>query len=140
MIKNSKLAWLLITVALLGFADATYLAIEHFRGVVPPCSLVSGCEAVTTSVYATIMNVPVALLGSIYYFAIICLLLWYIKTGNEKILWHVKYGTIIGLVASAYFVYLQVGVIQAICQYCMLSAATSTALFIISWSKIQKEQ
>lgn len=134
----SKIAWWLAVIALIGFVDATYLTIEHYRGIAPPCSIVLGCEVVTSSGYATILSIPVALLGALYYLGILCAVLWYLKNGNEKLLKYIKYGTIIGLAASAYFVYLQIGVIGSICQYCMLSAGTSTALFIISWSGIKK--
>jgi uncharacterized membrane protein len=37
-----------------------------------------------------------------------------------------------GVVVSAFLVYLQIFVIRAICPWCMLSAFTMTALFILS--------
>lgn len=140
MQKNTKIAWVLLAIAFIGFLDATYLTTLHYRGVIPPCTLLAGCETVTTSGYATLMNVPVALLGSIYYLGVISLLFWYLQKENLKILQHVKYLTIAGLAASAYFVYLQIFVIGAICQYCMLSAGTSTALFLISWLALRAKR
>jgi uncharacterized membrane protein len=41
------------------------------------------------------------------------------------------YLTPIGFFASLYFVYLQLFVIKEVCSYCMISAATSTILFIL---------
>jgi len=57
-------------VALLGFVDATYLTVEHYRGVVPPCTT-AGCEIVLTSEYSVLFGVPTALFGSVYYFLIL---------------------------------------------------------------------
>ena len=42
--------------ALIGFIDASFLTIEHYRGVVPPCSIISGCEKVTTSEYSEVFE------------------------------------------------------------------------------------
>ena len=38
--------------------------------------------------------------------------------------------TVIGLLASLWFIYLQLFVIKAICLYCMFSAFTSITLFV----------
>ena len=45
----------LFIVALIGFADASYLTVEHYRNVIPPCTT-SGCETVLTSSYSTILH------------------------------------------------------------------------------------
>jgi uncharacterized membrane protein len=137
--KRNIAIWSLLLIAFIGFLDATYLAVEHFRGEIPPCSITLGCEAVTTSGYATILTVPVALLGSIYYLVAIVLLMLFIQTGKEKMLIFFKYLSILGLLASAYFVYLQISVIGAICQWCMVSAGTSTLLFLVSWLTLKNK-
>ena len=117
--------------SLLGFLDAAYLTIEHYRGVVPPCAIVSGCAAVTTSQYSLIFGIPVALLGAIYYLLITALCILYFDTKQTKILKIIARLTILGLLASLYFVYLQAFIIHAWCLYCLGSAATSTILFIL---------
>lgn len=119
----------LFVVAALGFADATYLTIEHYNNRIPPCTT-DGCEIVLTSVYATIAGVPVALLGAVYYLAILVLLVTYLDSKNEKFVRWALSLTVIGFLASLYLFYLQAFVIKAFCQYCLVSAGTSTALFI----------
>jgi uncharacterized membrane protein len=57
----------LIVVSFLGFLDATYLAAKHYLGAPIACSIFEGCEKVTTSQYAAVFNIPVALLGALYY-------------------------------------------------------------------------
>lgn len=117
--------------ALIGFADASFLAIEHYRGVVPPCTIISGCEKVTTSDYSEVFGIPLALFGAIYYFTLLILIIAYFDLKKEAILKIAALITPVGFLASLYFVYLQLIVIQAICLYCMISAAASAMLFVL---------
>jgi uncharacterized membrane protein len=123
------IVWAFLGVSLLGFLDATYLTIKYYQDVAPTCSLIKGCEEVTTSRYATIEGIPVALLGAIYYLSIFLLTVAYLDTKRERIFNFAARSTSIGFLASLWFVYLQLFVIKAICIYCMVSAATSTVLF-----------
>jgi len=124
--------WLTAAIAFIGFIDASFLAYNHLSGVVPPCSVVVGCEIVTTSTYSEIAGIPVAVLGALYYLGIVCLALATFQTGSERLMMWLRRATYLGLFASVYFVSLQVLVIGAICIYCMISAASSTALFCLS--------
>ncbi len=121
-----------MAVAILGFVDATYLTVEHYRGAVLTCTITGDCQSVVTSAYATFAGVPVALLGSIYYAAMIVLLVAYLDRRHEKILNAATWFSVVGLTASTYFVYLQAFVLNTWCQYCLVSAATSTLLFLIA--------
>jgi uncharacterized membrane protein len=126
--------WLPIAFLILGtigFADATYLTTQHFLGAPVACSILKGCEQVTTSPYSVIFGIPVALLGSIYYLTILILSVIYLDSRKINILNFIAKITPLGFLASLYFVYLQIFVIKAICLYCMGSAATSTILFIL---------
>ncbi len=128
----------MLIVSFLGFLDAAYLSIEHYTGGTPACTLLQGCEVVTTSAFATIGAIPVAYLGALYYLAIFLGMLLYIDRKNEKLLNMIAWFTVSGLVASIYFVSLQLFVIKAICQYCMGSATTSTLLFIFGMITLSK--
>ena len=122
----------------LGFLDATYLTVEHYRGVVPPCAIIEGCEEVTTSAYSRILGVPVALGGSIFYFVIFILSILRFERENDKFLRFAAYLTPLSLLASLWFLYLQLFVIKAICIYCVFSVLTSSTLFILSLILIKK--
>lgn len=128
--------WLLLTfiiVGFLGFLDATYLTVEHYFGVIPPCYVADGCEKVLTSEYATVATgVPNSLLGSLYYLAITLIAIFFWDTRSKKALTVLVFLPIVGLVASVWFVYLQLFVIKAICFYCMISAVLSAVLFLAS--------
>jgi uncharacterized membrane protein len=117
----------------IGFGDAAYLTIQHFTQFTLPCSITQGCEVVTTSIYSSILGIPVALLGLLYYSAIVLAI--YIATfeyKNEKALTIIALFTVLGFSFSLWFVYVQFFLLDAICQYCMISAFSSTALFGIS--------
>lgn len=128
--KRLKIAYFFLIVSLLGFADATYLTVLHYQGRTPACSVVIGCGQVTSSKFAVVVGVPVALMGAFYYLAILILSLLCLDTGNKKILRLLSLITIAGLLASLYFIFLQLFIIKYICLYCMLSATTSILLFI----------
>ncbi len=129
-LSSKLIAGIFALISFVGFLDATYLTILHYRGAVPTCIIVHGCSNVTTSKFSTVANIPVALLGSLYYLTVLVLAVAYFDSKKEIILKWISQLTIIGLVASAYFVFLQIFVIKYICIYCMASATTSTLLFI----------
>jgi len=128
--KPLVLSW--IVLSFIGFADAAYLTIKHYQGEVPPCSVLRGCEIVTTSQYASMWGVPVALLGTVYYVCVLLLAFAYLDTKKPVFAGYVARLTSIGFGASLYFLYLQLFIIHAICLYCVASALTSIGLFITS--------
>lgn len=137
---------LFFLVALIGFADAAFLTVEHYRGVIPPCTT-AGCDTVLTSAYATVAGVPVSLLGAIYYFAIAIGAFIYLESLMSKgsagprqlrILKWSFFATILGLAASIALVCLMAFVIHSWCQYCIGSAITSTTLFIVGACSLRK--
>ncbi len=121
----------LFAVAVIGFVDASYLAVEHYINRIPPCAIGS-CETVLTSSFATVAGIPVALAGALYYLIILVLLMIYLDTKKESMLRGTLIFTTAGFLASIYFFILQAFVIHAFCQYCLVSALTSTILFITS--------
>lgn len=133
--KQQIRKWIIVSFVIfcfIGFVDASYLTASHYIGVPPNCSLFSGCEKVTTSIYSKVFNIPISLIGSIYYLFLIILSILYIDTKDERILPIIIATTGFGFVASVWFVYLQIFVIKAICIYCMISAMTTLILFLLS--------
>ena len=128
----TKVAIIILIVALLGFADATYLTIEHYKGVIPPCSLVSGCEVVLTSAYSVVAGMPVSLLGAIGYLLILVGTFAYLDSKSTRILKYALLLTIPAFLASLWLLYVQAFILHSYCQYCLGSAATSIVLFVLS--------
>ena len=121
----------LAVVSLVGLADATYLTVEHMTGQSVRCMIVSGCDEVLQSSYATIAaGFPVAALGALAYFTVFSLatLSAFGYAGARRLL-----APLVALMflAALWFLYLQAFRIHAFCAYCLLSAAVTTTLALI---------
>lgn len=126
-----KIAYLILLVAFLGFCDAAYLTIQHFRGIPPNCSIIVGCDIVAKSSFSVVYSIPVALLGVIYYAIIIFLSVHYLESKNLNVFKYLVPFTAAGLVVSLWFTFLQFFVIKALCIWCLGSALSSATLFIL---------
>ncbi len=120
-----------IAVGFLGFLDSSYLAAKYYLGTPINCSIFEGCNQVAGSPYAVMFGLPVALYGVLYYLAIFIATIAALDAGSAKIFRLVSWATVLGLLASAYFTYIQGFVIGAWCLYCLGSALTSTTLFVL---------
>ncbi len=120
-----------VVIGFIGFLDATYLTAEHYLGFGLNCSIINGCEEVTTSPYSVVMGFPVALYGAMYYLLLFLLGVMYLDSGKDIVLYFAMLFTPLGFFASLWFLYLQVFVIKALCLYCLVSAGTSTTLFAL---------
>ena len=130
-VTSKYLIWAVIISAFIGFADAAYLTAVHYLQQVPVCSLLRGCEVVTTSMYSKILGVPVALLGSLYYLVVLSLSVYVFQKGHRRAVELLSDLTWCGLIASAYFLFLQLFVIGVLCFYCVVSIVTSTIIWIL---------
>lgn len=140
MQNHKRFALAFVALAFIGFLDATFLTIEHIMGTPVPCSIIEGCEKVLTSTYAEIGGIPTAFFGSLYYLVVFLLALISITREEKKHLLTASKLTIVGLGASLVFVFLQLFVIKAICLYCMISALTSTTLFVLGVIVLRKSK
>jgi uncharacterized membrane protein len=126
----AKLPLVAAVVALGGVADAIYLTVKHFTGEAVPCSVVEGCEQVLTSSYAEIFGVPLAAFGALAYFTAFSLAI--LATFGDRRMWSL-FGIQVILMAifTVWLVYLQAFVIEAFCQFCLISAAITLILLTI---------
>ena len=121
-------------VSLIGLADSIYLTVEHLSGRSVRCTIVSGCSEVLSSSYATVGNVPLAMIGAAAYFTVFSLAVLAAYSYN----WATKLVTVIvGLmfITTLWLLYLQAFVIKHFCQFCLLSALVTfvlTVLIVIS--------
>ncbi|MBI4138254.1 MAG: vitamin K epoxide reductase family protein [Candidatus Wildermuthbacteria bacterium] len=127
--------WLLggfLGLSFLGFLDASYLAAEHYLGIPLTCVVFSGCEKVLDSEYSAIFGVPIALFGAGYYAAIFVLAAAFLETRRRMFLNAAAFLPLAGSVVSLFLVYLQIFVLKALCQYCLISAFITFALLGIA--------
>ena len=117
--------------SLLGLADALYLTVEHVTGQSVRCTIISGCSEVLSSPYAVVAGVPLAMIGAAAYFTVFSLAT--LAAFNYRIA-----GTLLTVLVTAMFlvslwlIYLQAFVIREFFQYCLLSAAITTGLLVVT--------
>lgn len=128
---GSKIVFGFLALSFLGLADAGYLAIAHFQNATPRCFLASGCDIVTTSPYAVVFGVPVALVGALYYLAVFLLSVAFLDTKRPLFLKAASLLAWGGFAVSLLFIFIQLFVLHAICTYCMISAGTSALLALL---------
>lgn len=118
-------------VAIFGWVVSTFLSGIHFWAIpnIPADAELPGSLLVLTSDWAYILGIPLATLGAAYYLTTTIMAVWWLDTRHPLIIKLLTPITATGVIASAYFVYLQLGPIGAICPFCMMSAAASTVLF-----------
>jgi len=118
-------------VALVGVLDSVYLTVEHLSGRSVRCVVVSGCDAVLSSSYATVGGtVPLAAAGALAYFLAFSL-------ATLAAFGYGVRGALAALVAlmfafTLWLLYVQAFVLHAFCTYCLLSAAVTTALLLLA--------
>jgi uncharacterized membrane protein len=119
--------------AVLGVGVAGYLTYVHYAGLQPFCAGGShGCERVQSSSYASLGGIPVAVLGLAGYLAIAAAL---IAPGEGARLAAAALA-VSGFGFSAYLTYLELFVIDAICQWCVASAVLLTVLAALTVSRL----
>lgn len=119
-----------VLLSLVGLVDALYLTIEHVTGQSVQCTITSGCSEVLSSSYAVVAGIPLAAVGAAAYFSVFSL------ATLAAFGYQVAKPLLLVLVAamflvSLWLVYLQAFVIREFCQYCLLSAAITTALLVV---------
>src|ERR671918_119294 len=117
-------------VSLLGLADAIYLTVQHVTGQSVRCTIVSGCSEVLSSSYAVMAGVPLALIGAAAYFSVFGLAT--LRAFGYRIAATLLTPLVLLMfLFTLWLIYLQAFVIHAFCQFCLFSAAVTTALTVI---------
>ena len=128
--RRAILYGLAAVVSLIGLGDSIYLTVEHMAGRSVRCTIVHGCSAVLSSPYASFRGIPLALIGAGAYFTVFSLatLAAFEYKFAPRLLVFVVAGM---LLVTLWLLYLQAFVIEAFCQFCLLSALVTLALTLI---------
>jgi len=116
-----SLDWIAIAAGILAILVAGYLTIVHYQDGLLVCSVVEGCETVQQSEYAEIGPFPVALLGLLASVAMLALAVLRMKVpGYRFAAGAALFGMLLASVLYlGYLTYLELVVIDAICQWCV---------------------
>ncbi|HEX6585698.1 MAG TPA: vitamin K epoxide reductase family protein [Solirubrobacterales bacterium] len=115
--------------AIAGIGVATYIAIAEGGGGSPKCLVGGGgCETVAESSYSELAGINVAVIGIVGY---AMLLVAAVVPGDVG-----RFGgfltALIGVGFSLYLTYLELFVIDAICQWCVASAVLMTLALVVA--------
>ncbi len=122
-------------VSLAGLFVALYLMLYKLGYIGTLVCSVGSCEVVQTSKWATLLGFPVATWGVAYYLAVLAVSLLGLgprfadSLGLSRLLASM---TATGVLFSLWLTYLELFVIDAICQWCVVSAVLATLLFVIA--------
>jgi len=133
-LKKASLAPLfMLALAVIGIADAFYVAQASYTGQPLWCAIIDGCNTVVQSPYARIAGVPVSYIGLTFYgfmFGVAALLAF------DPLSRGLRLGALVYAVAgvcySGYFAYIQLSKIGAVCIYCVISGILTILLLIVA--------
>jgi uncharacterized membrane protein len=122
-------------IALAGVFVALYLALYKLGYIGALVCAVGSCEKVQTSRWSSLLGAPVAVWGVAFYVAVLAVAMAGVRPSladdrRLSIALVVMTGT--GALFSAWLTYLELFVIDAICQWCVISALLTVALLVLS--------
>ena len=124
-----------LALAVLGVAVSAYLTVEHYSSsttLACPDSGVVDCVKVTTSSYAELLGVPVALLGLLYFVATAGLCLPVVWSSTLAWVHRARLAAVsVGAVFVLYLVWVELFRVDAICLWCTAVHVLAVALFAV---------
>ncbi|MEO5818431.1 MAG: vitamin K epoxide reductase family protein [Gemmatimonadaceae bacterium] len=123
-------------IALAGVFVALYLMLYKLGYIGTLACAVGSCEKVQTSKWATFLGFPVAAWGVMYYVGVVAVSLAGLMPAlaeRRSVSQLLVAMTGVGLLFSLWLTYLELFVIDAICQWCVISAILATILFVTCW-------
>jgi uncharacterized membrane protein len=120
--------------SLVGAGIAAYLVYTRYSGASIFCST-GGCETVQNSKYAKVGGIPVAVLGLVGYLAILA-------TAAVRGATSAAIGValaVLGAAFSAYLLYAQLMLIDAVCQWCVSSDIVLSLLAVACLWRFRRE-
>lgn len=135
---RSRIAPLLVLLALVGLAISGYLLFVRLQGELPACPIGGGCETVQQSAYSEVLGIPVAGVGFVFSIVILVAGVVWWRMADRRAL-YVLYG--LGLLATivvGYLTSLELFVIHAICTWCVLYGTTVVIGWLLSILELRR--
>jgi len=127
--------------ALAGIFISLYLTLYKL-GVIGELSCsIGSCETVNTSKWSRFLGLPVAAWGLLFYLDVfaIALIGTFPRFEDERVISIVLVAeAAVGVLFSAWLTYLELGVIHAICIWCVTSAVVVTLIFLVSVADLRE--
>ena len=133
--------WAPVVLSALGIFVSGYLSVKGFTGGSLACSRWAQCDVVNNSMYAKIYGVPVAFIGLAGYLILLGLAIAGLQTEGptQRRLLGLSFLLALGGVGfSAYLTYLELYVIEALCNWCVTSAVLITLLAVVGGVNLRR--
>jgi uncharacterized membrane protein len=122
----------MVVVAIAGFSDAAYLSYEYLRAAPVVCPVFGdGCFKVEQSRYAEFFGIPTPLFGVAFYLVMFGFILWYFLKEKKVVLNIIGLLSLAGFLVAIMLTYIQYYILDSFCFYCLISATSSTLIFIL---------
>jgi uncharacterized membrane protein/glutaredoxin len=129
-VAQPRLNWPILVLSLIGMAVTAYLSWAASSGSgLQGCGIDSGCDAVLSSRWATLLGAPTAAWGFVAYGTLAGLALGTRAGWRWLATWIVSF---VGVLYSVYLTTVSVTLLGATCPYCLTSLALMTALFAVA--------
>ena len=127
--------------ALAGIFVSLYLTLYKL-GIIGELSCsIGSCETVNTSTWSRLLGLPVAAWGLLFYLDVfaISLIGTFPRFEDERVISLVLVAeAAVGVLFSAWLTYLELGVIHAICIWCVTSAVIVTLILLVSVADLRE--
>jgi uncharacterized membrane protein len=122
---------LVLVLAFLGIANSAYIAQNEASGDPLLCNVqyLSGCNIVASSQYSNLFGIPLAQYGVLFYGILFVLASVELVIFNRILRRILQAVSLVGVIASIYFTFLQTFFIGAFCIYCLASAVIALLIF-----------
>lgn len=119
--------------SIIGAGIAAYLTVAHLTHT-PVACVTGGCETVQSSKYSELFGIPVAAIGLAGYVLLAA------SAGLRSDLARAAgaAAALAGFVFAVYLVYVQIGVIGAVCQWCMTSDVLLALLVAATFLRLRE--
>ena len=126
----------LILSGLLGLAASFYIFIKKSKKEPLTCHIDKGCNVVVNSKYSRMFGVPNEVIGVLYYGAVVALGLLTLAGAqllSDPLFLLLFFGAAMGsALFSLVLIFVQAFVLKSWCEYCLVSAGASIAIFLLA--------
>ena len=133
--SDTRMRMVMSALAAVGLVIAAYLTYVHYAEIQPFCTGISDCERVQSSDWSLIAGMPVALAGLMGYVGILVAL----RVRGEAGRLATALVAFTGFGYSAYLTWVELFRIDAICQWCVISAVLMAVLAVLAAVRVLRE-
>ncbi len=138
---EKRLSQLAIVFTIIGLLVSIYMTIFKLTNNENMCIGSHGCSIVNASRYSELYGIPVAVIGTAGYTAILSVLLLerkfaFLQANGSLVFFGLS---VLGFLFTLYLIFLEVALIKAYCPFCITSQTTMTIIFILSVIRVVRQ-